>query len=57
MGKKDGEGMYAWNDGSKYTGMWNDNKISGFVFLNVFIDLFNRGNMNGQMEEVLKEIG
>ena len=28
-GKKHGKGKYKWNDGSEYTGDWEDNKISG----------------------------
>jgi hypothetical protein len=29
MGKKEGQGCYTWADGSKYTGMWGENKING----------------------------
>jgi hypothetical protein len=29
-GKKHGLGLYSWNDGSKYSGEWFENKIKGF---------------------------
>ena len=29
-GKKHGEGIYKWVDGSEYSGSWAHNKISGF---------------------------
>ncbi len=30
-------GTYFWNDGSKFTGDWLDNKISGFVIFELIL--------------------
>ena len=34
--KKHGKGTYYYNDGSKYSGEWKDNNISGIVIFIIF---------------------
>jgi hypothetical protein len=55
FGKKQGQGKFVWPDGSSYVGNWKNGKISGIV--NLLINIFSRGFINGLKEDLMKEIG